>query len=170
MYDAVSGYRGFGDVLRNQEIAKHLPEDWEGIYDASQTGNYRDITESVNRILEQEKLPQNTDDALRNIRQREERLAATNKAMGMQAFQGVQKRLSQIEGLINQIKKAQDPKAISELQTRIAGEQAAIQNEIIKLQLMAQLQQAEKELIERQKEEIFFKDFDPSNTKMPRIK
>lgn len=170
MYETVSGYRGFGDVLRNQELAKYLPDDWKGVYDSVQSGNYHDITGTVKDILSDEQISGNTNEARTATLEREAKLAATNKAMGMQAFQGAQQRLTQIEGLMNQIGQTQDPKAISELQARIAGEQAAIQNETTKLQMMAQLQTAEKDLLVQQKREIMRKDFSAANTGMPEIK
>ncbi|OIS90312.1 P-type DNA transfer protein VirB5 [Brucella cytisi] len=170
MYDTVSGYRGFGDVLRNQELAKYLPDDWKGIYDSVKSGNYHDITGSVQDILDDERITGNTNDARTAALEREAKLAATNKAMAMQAFNGTQQRLQQIEGLMNQIGQTQDPKAISELQARIAGEQASIQNETTKLQLMAQLQKAEQDLLVQQKREIMRRDFSAANTGMPEIK
>lgn len=170
MFDTVSGNRGFGNSMRNPDLANYLPDDWKSVYSATQGGNYRDITGSVTDIMGSEKISGDTNTARTQSREREARLAATNKAMGMQAFEGAKQRLNQIEGLMNQIGATQDPKAIAELQARIAGEQASIQNEMTKLQMMARLQEAEKDLIIQQKREIMRQDFSASNTGMPGIK
>lgn len=56
----------------------------------------------------------------------------------------------QIQSLIDQISTTDDPKAIAELQARIAGEQAAMQNENIRLQLTLQQMQIQNQLIKEQ--------------------
>lgn len=173
MYDTVSGIRGFGDILRNPELAKYLPAEWKQVYDMASSvggGGYSGITGSVEEILKAYKVDGNSNTALASYNERESKIAATNKALGMRAFEGAQQRLQQIEGLMNQISKTQDPKAISELQARINGEQATIQNEMTKLQMMSQLQVAERELLAQQKKQIMMKDLSASNTGMPEIK
>lgn len=173
MYDTVSGIRGFGDILRNPELAKYLPAEWKQVYDMASSvggGGYAGITGSVEEILRSLAVDGNSNEALAKFNERESKTAATNKALGMRAFEGAKQRLEQIEGLMNQISRTQDPKAIAELQARISGEQATIQNEMTKLQMMTQLQTAERELLAQQKKQIMMKDLSASNTAMPEIK
>jgi type IV secretion system protein VirB5 len=86
--------------------------------------------------------------------------------MGMQAYQASIQRLNNIQGLMGQINSSTDPKAIADLQARIQGEQAAIQNEQTKVQLMAMLQKSEDGLIEQQKAAVGDKLLDGSQTTM----
>lgn len=70
---------------------------------------------------------------------------------------------------MDEISRTQDQKAIEELQARIAGEQAAIQNETTKLQMIAQLRQAEQALISEQRRERNMRILSSGNQGMPTI-
>jgi len=172
MYDSVTGIRGLGDVLRNPELRKYLPEDMLKIYDAASQGGLEGIQGGIDAILRSELFDANIETAAAQgqVIERERKAAATAKAQGQKAYEGAQKRLEQIEGLMNEISKTQDQKAIDELQARIAGEQASIQNEVQKIALVQQLHEAEQRLIEIQKDEAVRKEFDASRTGMPRIR
>lgn len=170
MYESVTGARGFGDVLRNQNLREYLPEDLKTVYDSANGGGYSGISGSIKDILREEELTGSVDDMRRSIEERSRNAAATDKAMGLKAFEGAQKRLAQIEGLMDEIGRTQDQKAITELQARIQGEQAAIQNETTKLQMIAQLRSAEQSLIAEQKRERSMKILSSQNQGMPGIR
>jgi type IV secretion system protein VirB5 len=72
----------------------------------------------------------------------------------MDAFDQAKSRISQIQSLMQQINQTQDPKAIAELQARMAAEQAMIQNEQIKMQLYAMAAQAEEKMQKQQLNQI----------------
>jgi type IV secretion system protein VirB5 len=96
--------------------------------------------------------------------------AVVDKAVGLQAYQGVQERMKQVDNLMSEIKNTSDPKSIAELQARISIEQAYIQNETTKLQLVSQLQRSEQQLIESQKYQMSRRILNTQNTGMPQIK
>lgn len=170
MYDSMTGTRGFGDVLRNQSLREFLPEDLKTVYDSVNGGGYTGISGSIRDIQREEELTGSVDDMRRSIEQRSRNTAATDKAMALKAFEGAQQRLDQIEELMNEIGRTQDQKAISELQARIQAEQAAIQNETTKLQMIAHLRSAEQTLIEEQKQEYMMKILNSQNEEMPKIR
>jgi type IV secretion system protein VirB5 len=60
---------------------------------------------------------------------------------------------TQIQGLIDQISNTDDPKAIAELQARMAGEQAKIQNTVVQMQLSAQLAEIQNRLLHQAKQD-----------------
>jgi type IV secretion system protein VirB5 len=62
-------------------------------------------------------------------------------------------RIGQIEALMSQISKTEDPKAIAELQARIAIEQAAMQNEDTKLRMLQMVAEAESRILRQQQQE-----------------
>lgn len=66
----------------------------------------------------------------------------------MEAYARMNDRLNQINGLIKQLNESTtlDAKGTADLQARIQGEQAMIQNEQTKLQVMVMLQKAEQEI------------------------
>lgn len=79
---------------------------------------------------------------------------AQDKAFAGEAYAAAKSRLDQINSLMGQINQTQDPKAIAELQGRIASEQAMIANEQTKLQLFQMMAQADEKLQEQRQREI----------------
>jgi type IV secretion system protein VirB5 len=169
-YNAVTGVRNLGDIFNNPALRKYLPADMKRVYDATQVGGYRGISGTVDEILKLEALSGSTKDQMREINERSRRSAATSKLVGEDAYEGAQLRMEQLDNLLGQINKTQDPKALGELQARIAMEQASLQNEAIKLQLMAHMAQAERQLVEEQRRAASAAILNPANTKMFKVK
>lgn len=169
MYESVTGVRGFGDLMRNNDIRRFLPDDVGQIYDAVNSGNYEDISGSVDDIMRSEQVSGSMEDAKWKVLEREKKTAATDKAVGKKGYEGARKRLDQIDKLMDEISQTQDQKAIDELQARISGEQAAIQNEMNKLAMLSQLQATEERLVQQQKREISNKILSSENTGMAKI-
>lgn len=170
MYEAMSGSRGFGQLMRNPQLREFLPQDMQSVYDAARGGGYAGISGGIAEIEEQERFVGSIDDMQRHISERQRRVAATDKAVGLRGYAGAQQRLDQLEGLMDAIDQTEDPKAIAELQARINGEQAAIQNETTKLQMIAQLQNAEQRLVDEQKRAMSRRILNPENQGMPSIR
>ncbi|EBC1886522.1 P-type DNA transfer protein VirB5 [Salmonella enterica] len=171
LFDSMSGIRGFGDLFRNTGLREYLPDDLRKIYDSVNGGGYAGISGSIQEILNQERLGTGSVNDLRQaIVDRERNAAATEKAVGLRGYEGAQRRLAQIEALMDEIGRTQDQKAIEELQARIAAEQAAIQNETTKLQLIAHLREAERKLIDEQRRELNQRILSNQNTGMPQIR
>lgn len=168
-YASVTGTRGLGDILNDRTLRNTLPADWRQVYDGVNRGGYSGISGSIDSILENEAYDGSIDDGMTNMRDRQRRLAATSKATGMEAFSGAERRLAQIDGLRAEINRTNDSKGIAELQARLSAEQAAIQNEQTKLQLMAMLQASEEKLALQQRREMSSRITNPANTGMPTI-
>lgn len=171
MYESVTGGRGFGDLMRNPELRQFLPQDVAQLYGAVQGGSFEGISGSVQDILKAESTSESSvANILTAIDHRQHIAAATDKAVGLQGYEGAKRRLDQIEALTDQIDNTMDQKAIAELAARISAEKAAIQNETTKLQMLSMLQDAEQKLIAVQKHEVSRKILNPANTGMPVIK
>jgi type IV secretion system protein VirB5 len=166
-YNALSGARGLGDVLYNRALRQYLPADWMRVYDGAISGGYTGISGTLSAIRAVERGAGTVDEVQARIVRRSRTTAVTDKAVGLQAFEGASARLGQIEGLMGQINRTRDPKGIQELQARIAVEQAAVQNETTKLQLVAMLQRAEERLAEQQKSDLAQRILGASNKGMP---
>jgi len=156
-----------GDILWNPELRQYLPADWMHVYDAAMAGDYAGISGRLQAIAAAERLGDDVPRAQAEIAARSRATSLTDKAVGVQAFEGAKARLAQIEALMAEVNRTQDPKGIAELQARIAIEQAAVGNEATKLQLVAMLQAAEARLIEEQKGDLARKILSASNTGMP---
>lgn len=166
-YESLTGSRGLGDLFNNPALRQYLPQDWTGLYDAVQGGDVVGISGKVQDIIDKNKSGSITDMSA-DVAARQERLGAVNKATGLAGFDAAMKRADQIQSLIGQINGTSDPKAIAELQARIAGEQAQVSNEIAKLQLVAMLQQAEEKAIAAKAAAVYDKQMSGSND-VPRL-
>ncbi len=89
------------------------------------------------------------------------------QALAEDALATILATLAAYRQLMGQINLTRDPKGIAELQARIAVEQAAVQNETTKLQLVGMLQRAEERLIEQQKSDLAQRILSASNRGMP---
>lgn len=155
-YDSLNGMRNLGQILDNPAFKNYLPQEWQDVYSRVQNGGYKGLTgtaaliKDANQLFDACKTKTGAD---KTLCERAASKAAQDKAFADEAFDKAKDRLSQIEGLMAAINGTSDPKAIAELQARIAAEGAAIQNEQTKMQLFALASQAEDRLIQQQRRE-----------------
>ena len=128
--DALTGVRGFGDLLNNPALKSIIPADLSttlnglnatgvlsgkalSIRSASAVYNCDDITDAAAKKSCQVLLGQN----------------AQAQAVQQDTMALLNERTTQIDALRAQIDNTQDPKAIAELQARLAAEQAQVGND-----------------------------------------
>ena len=169
-YQSMTGSRGLGSLLANPGLPQYLPDEWKTVYQTAAGGGYSGISGALSQILADEQLVGSVAAIEQQIMQRSREAAATDKAVGLRAYDGAKARLTQIEALMGQINGTSDPKAIAELQARIGAEQAAINNEATKLQMIAMLQQAEQRLIDEQRTQLNRRILSSSNTGFPSLR
>lgn len=149
-YNSLTGNRGLGQIFDNPSLRNYLPDDWQSVYDSVNRGQLNGISGMAKSIEQAE-----GGDAFTPGQVRLNQTLAANKAMTMRAYDGVLDRLNNIKALMQQTDMTQDPAAKADLQNRWSAEVANINNEKIRLDLMARLQDAEKEYAERQQEQEF---------------
>ncbi|KHS07998.1 P-type DNA transfer protein VirB5 [Xanthomonas euvesicatoria pv. euvesicatoria] len=157
-YASVTGSRGLGQIMNNPALRDYLPSDWQSVYDSMRQGGYNGLSGSAAAIYDATKVF----DACGRMAIGAQRTAceaaavkpAQDKAFAGDAYAAAKSRLDQINSLMGQINQTQDPKAIAELQGRIASEQAMIANEQTKLQLFQMMAQAEDKIQQQQQHEI----------------
>lgn len=157
-YAAVTGARGMGELFNNPQLRDYLPQDWQGVYDSVKSGGYEGLSGRAESIYNENKVydactgfasaQQRTNCEARAVK------GAQDKAFALDAYDAAKSRLIQIDQLMQQINQTQDPKAIAELQGRIAAEQAMIQNEQTKLQMYRMVAVAEDRLQQQRQREI----------------
>lgn len=150
-YDAMTGKRNLGQIMNDPSLRNYLPEEWAGIYNKLQTGNYPSITGRAKTIFNSEGL----DSAAVGGRKRQQDVMVANKAMTMEAYKATEARLQNINALMVKANAQQDTKGAADLANRMAAEQAMIQNEQVRLNLLVQLQAAEKQLADQQRAREF---------------
>ncbi len=172
-YKSLTGSRGTSDLLNSpvyQQARRMLPPNAQQVLGLANGGGYRNLGDTINSIKQATTTLNNdsfSSPTAANQWQADLNRAATNKALSMEAYSSAAQRLQNLEDLTAQISQTQDPKAIAELQARIATEQGMIQNEQSKLQALSMLAAAEKQLADQQAHEISVKTGSVAN--IPRI-
>ena len=155
-YRALTGTRNLGEIAQNPALRDYLPSDWRSDYDGVASGGNRGLTGSA-RAIRDSSLAFDSCARLSGPRktqcERASSKAAMDKAFALEAYDKARGRWDQIAQLMRSINQTTDPKSIAELQARINGEQAALQNEQTKLQMYQLIADAESRLIDQQLEE-----------------
>ena len=150
-YESMTGNRGLGQILNNPALRGYLPDQWASVYDKVRHGQLSGISGKASAIYSAEGFDPNAVGG----RKRELDVLAANKAMTMQAYDATLARVNNINALMQRADATQDVKASADLQNRMAAENAMIQNEQVRLNLLAQLQQAEQKLASEQRSREF---------------
>lgn len=155
-YSSMTGSRGLGNIMNNPALKNYIPADWQKVYDSVKNGGYNGLTSTAKTIRDSNKVYDNCANltgASKDTCARSASKGAQDKDYIGNALDAAKGRITQIEGLMNQISGTADAKAIGELQARIASEQAMMQNEATKLQLFKMMGDAEEKLIVQQEKE-----------------
>ncbi len=157
-YQSITGVRGLGDVLSNPALRDYLPDDWQGVYDSVKSGGYAGLSGRAGQVYNDNKIydtcVNHTNEQSRISCEAQAVKGAQDKAFALDAYDKAKERLGQIDALMQEINRTQDPKSIAELQGRIAAEQALIQNEQTKLQMYSMVASAEDRLQQQRQREI----------------
>lgn len=146
-YQAMTGSRGMEQLLPLPESARnYLPASYgelTAILDGGPTG-YAGIAEQVRAIMKANSILSNAqmqslNPEVRQIVEEGREASATFSALTQAAYQNTSQRFAVLQQLIQHIGRAQDAKAIADLQARIQSEQAMLTNEQTKLQSLYQI-------------------------------
>lgn len=156
-YSAITGTRGFGEVLKNESFKDNLPENWSAVYNNLRQQGYTGLTPQAKEIYDRNKIY----DKCQSIASSEQKKvcaarsvkAAQDEAFTLDMLEKSKSKMANIENLLGQIRQTQDPKGIAELQARIATEQSLIANDQTKLQLFKMASEAEERVLNQQARE-----------------
>ncbi|WP_375677610.1 type IV secretion system protein [Bartonella sp. AS69XJJH] len=127
--------------------------------------------ESYQKVLEEENKISGTFDQVGNsIFARLEFISSLDKALTLKTFENVENRFQYLKELFDELQTKENLKDIADLQAHIDGSLAMIQNESIKMQMVAYLRNAERSLIKRKRRELDMKIFDHEKKGMPTIR
>lgn len=147
-YKSITGSRNLGQLLNNPALRNYLPQDYANVYDAIKSGNSSALSRSLDNIAKQEKTYANQ----KNGADRYATQSLISKASSIQALEAQSARLDNIQNLMSQINLANDPKAAQDLANRLSAEQAMVQTEQIRINLMSQLNDANLRLAREQRD------------------
>lgn len=157
-FGSMTGSRNLGTIMNNPALRDYLPADWQGVYDSVRNGGYGGLSGRGASVYNASKIfdscvymtvaDQRTACEARAVK------ASQDKGFALDAYDAAKSRIYQIDQLMNEINETADPKAIAELQGRLAAEQANIQNEQTKLQLYEMVAAAEEKVQAQRQREI----------------
>lgn len=156
-YESTTGSRNLGAIFNDPAMRDYLPADWQVVYDNVKNGGYEGLSGRAATVYEQNKVY----DACNVFLTQADKMGcqaravkgAQDKGFALEAYDQAKGRINQIDQLMQKISQTQDAKAIGELQSRIAVEQANIQNEQTKLQLYSMVAAAEQRVQEQRHRE-----------------
>jgi type IV secretion system protein VirB5 len=149
-FNALTGNRSLGQILNNPSLVNYLPSQWQSVYSQVKSGQLQGLSSAATQVMNDEGMTSTT-----TTQSRYNETLASNKAMTMAAYQSSADRLTNIQSLMQQSDLTQDPAAKADLQNRLSAENAMIQNEQTRLNLMVQLQKQEQELAQKQDSDSF---------------
>lgn len=157
-FNSLNGVRGMANLANDVNARKYLPPDWQQTMNLMNNngGQYAGISGSIAAIKTAAKITDIADTGLDpnsaagKAFQASQNQAALNRALGEEGYRQASLRIDSIQQLLDKVNNAPDQKDMLDLQARIQAEQAMLQNEQIKLSLMTQLQQAQRDLARQQ--------------------
>jgi len=161
---SMSGQRGMQQLLSGTN-RNYLPSNWSQLNGAGigigtgTGGSYGGLAGSIQTLIAGNAKLSNVQLAALSPANQQQLAAArqwtaTQQAVSQAALASASDRFDALQTLINTIPSAVDQKGILELLARIAAELAMVQNEQIKLQVMAQAIQGQQAALDQQQREL----------------
>jgi type IV secretion system protein VirB5 len=148
-YKSINGIRGMADIVNDPAARRYLPDEWQATMDAMQGGG-GSLSGSYQQMMAA--LKANNSAALGlggtsgSAYDSQQKQSAMNRAIGEEGYRQASKRFDTLQKLLEKIRETPDDKDVQELQARIQAEQVMQQNEATKLNMVAQLQQAQRDI------------------------
>lgn len=141
-------------VLNDPAIRKALPSDFaaiEGLLKGDGTGVFKD---SASKFLEGNSTYRtDADDFYAKELARVQNKNAGQMSLGQQIYDAATKRIDGIDQLREKISTASDAKEIADLQARLQAEQAFLQTDVLRMEGLRMVQQAQNQVDEQRKAE-----------------
>ena len=141
-------------VLNDPAIRKALPSDFaaiEGLLKGEGTGVFKD---SASKFLEGNSTYRTeADDFYAKELARVQNKNAGQMSLGQQIYDAATKRIDGIDQLREKISTASDAKEIADLQARLQAEQAFLQTDVLRMEGLRMVQQAQNQVDEQRKAE-----------------
>ncbi|MDZ4367648.1 MAG: type IV secretion system protein, partial [Afipia sp.] len=157
LYESFNKLTDVNDVaslLSSDEFRKHLPKEF-GEIEKLVSGGGGSLAGVVDRYLDQNRAYQGGDanSFYRTELDRIARQTGAKHSIGQSVYDTASKRIDGLEELREKITGSKDAKDVLDLSARIQAEQALLQNEVLRMQGLAMVQQARGEMDgQRQKE------------------
>lgn len=157
LYESFNKLTDVNDVaslLGSDEFRKHLPKEF-GEIEKLVSGGGGSLAGVVDRYLDQNRAYQGGDanSFYRSELDRIARQTGAKHSIGQSVYDTASKRIDGLEELRQKITASKDAKDVLDLSARIQAEQALLQNEVLRMQGLAMVQQARGEMDGQRAEE-----------------
>lgn len=146
---SMTGDRGMAGLLGNQNRT-YLPSNWNAAMTTLNSAgtSYGQLASAAQQIKQAQSVLSQQETSrlspqMQQYLEQTRNLAASQQAIGQSAYNTAAQRVNTLQALTNALNGQTDPKAVMDLQARIASEQAALANDQAQLQSVAQLTTAQ---------------------------
>jgi type IV secretion system protein VirB5 len=164
MYQSMNGVRGMAALINNPNARHYLPKNYSDLYTlaSNPTGGYAGLSGSLNAIRSAAQVlssatVMNPNSGATQLLNRQQTQLASLQATAEGAYNAAGQRFDVLQNLINTVDLASDPKAAADLSNRIAAENAMMQNELAKLNMLDMINRAQQQQIAQQSRETMAK-------------
>jgi type IV secretion system protein VirB5 len=153
-FNKLTDVNDIASLLSSEEFRKHLPKEF-GEIEKLVSGGGGSLAGVVDRYLDQNRAYQGGDanSFYRTELNRIARQTGAKHSMGQSVYDTASKRIDGLEELRQKITASKDAKDVLDLSARIQAEQALLQNEVLRMQGLAMVQQARGEMDGQRAEE-----------------
>jgi type IV secretion system protein VirB5 len=154
-YESLTGSRGLGNLARSTGA---IPKNWQETLASMKNGELGDLSKQIREsasLLDKDFFA-DVDQAIKDSLDQSMSAYTDQQALNQSFYDTATSRAQKMESLANQIDSASDMKAISDLQARVAVEQAQLTNELIKMQSLNQIAQQKRETQAQQQHQAAF--------------
>ncbi|WP_280173551.1 type IV secretion system protein, partial [Bartonella elizabethae] len=149
-YQAITKNQSTSTGSQKIDFSSFLLNEPESLYKSDRLS-----TQSYQKILNEENSISGTFDQVgKSIFARLQFVSTLDKALTLESFQNVKDRFQYLQTLFDELQTKENLKDIADLQAHIDGALAMIQNESIKMQMVAHIRKAERSLIKRKRREL----------------
>ena len=163
-FQALTGARGFGDVLANPLLQRYLPLNLKQMYDGVATGNMSSVASAARQQAQIFDCLVIKDPNQQNLCNRQLGAPFAVKDMFTKAYEGASDVFKEIDDLRKLIDSTEDPKGVAELQARLQAEQGKAQTAMNQVLIAGKLAEIETKLVEQERFERSIKNM--SSTKV----
>ena len=153
-FNKLTDVNDIASLLSSEEFRKHLPKEF-GEIEKLVSGGGGSLAGIVDRYLDQNRAYQGGDanSFYRTELDRIARQTGAKHSIGQSVYDTASKRIDGLEELRQKITASKDAKDVLDLSARIQAEQALLQNEVLRMQGLAMVQQARSEMDGQRAEE-----------------
>lgn len=151
-------------LLNQPEIRKALPQDFAAIESLLSGNGSGAFGDAASKFLGENSTYQTSANDFYAQLARVQNRNAGQMSLGQQIYDAATKRIDGIDQLRQQISSASDAKDIADLQARIQAESAFLQTDLLRMQGLQMVQQAQAQVEDQRKAEDWRKRIDTMNT------